>query len=86
MFELEIKLLTQAYRDYAVESRYEIENNILNYIESRIVDESDAIKELLKLNNENITYKDLKPINLKKYNKEFSNKFEGLLNSYINSL
>lgn len=32
------------------------------------------------------TNKDLKPINLKKRNKDFSDKFEGLLNSYKNSL
>lgn len=58
MFE-EIDLLTEVYEQYNLDNRYEIENRILSYIGSRILENRESIENIIELLEEKITFNDI---------------------------
>ena len=62
----ELDLLNDAYYEYNVDNRYQIEDRILSYIGSRIIENKYSMQNLIEALNEDFTFNDI----LKTFNDE----------------
>lgn len=62
----ELDLLNEAYYEYNLDNRYQIEDRILSYIGSRILENKNSIQSLIEALDEKITFSDI----LKTFNDE----------------
>ena len=74
MMKDNIYKLKEASRDYRLNNKYELTKDILKYIKDRIKVNESEIRELIKLQKENISYEDIFDIIDKEIEKEDSYK------------